>query len=98
MSTSNIKARHYSALASRLKSLQANLSETENQLDLMADQLKSMARLGVGCGSQFMAVSRLLDMELQSTQLQEHSQPQSHNQSTSQVHAQNPGENSVVSQ
>ncbi|WWC73044.1 uncharacterized protein I206_107009 [Kwoniella pini CBS 10737] len=63
-SNSNLKSRHYSALASRLKNLQYNLSETENQLELMTDQLKSMMKLGIGCGSQFMAVSRLLDIEL----------------------------------
>ncbi|KAK6906079.1 hypothetical protein V866_004919 [Kwoniella sp. B9012] len=76
MSTSNLKARHYSALASRLRNLQANLTETEKQLEMMSDQLNSMARLGVGCGSQFMAVSRLLDVELmKATQEADQSQP-----------------------
>ncbi|WWC63977.1 uncharacterized protein I303_106583 [Kwoniella dejecticola CBS 10117] len=87
MSTSNLKARHYSALSSRLKHLQYNLSETETQLELMSDQLKSMARLGVGCGSQFMAVSRLLDIELmQATQEStsyQHQQQQQQNQNQS---------------
>ncbi|WWD21325.1 hypothetical protein CI109_105809 [Kwoniella shandongensis] len=79
MSTSTLKSRHYTALSSRLRSLQSNLVETESQLDLMAEQLKSMARLGVGCGAQFMAVSRLLDEELKTAtqEAQESAQPQS---------------------
>ncbi|WWC91142.1 uncharacterized protein L201_006083 [Kwoniella dendrophila CBS 6074] len=81
MSTSNIKARHYSALASRLKNLQNNLNETEKQLDLMSDQLQSMSKLGIGCGSQFMAVSRLLDVELmKATQEQGQEQEQQQQQ------------------
>ncbi|KAK8844020.1 hypothetical protein IAR55_006813 [Kwoniella newhampshirensis] len=79
MSTSTLKSRHYTALSSRLRSLQSNLAETETQLDLMAEQLKSMARLGVGCGAQFMAVSRLLDEELKlaTQEAQEQIEPQS---------------------
>ncbi|WVR09015.1 hypothetical protein IAU60_006075 [Kwoniella sp. DSM 27419] len=64
MSTSSTKQRHYAALSSRLRSLQSNLADTESQMELMAEQLKAMARFGVGCGAQFMAVSRLLDVEL----------------------------------
>ncbi|WVQ81290.1 hypothetical protein IAT38_003413 [Cryptococcus sp. DSM 104549] len=64
MSTSSLKQRHYSALSSRIRVLQSNLAETEMQLELMAHQLNSTAKLGIHCGSQFMAVSRLLDKEL----------------------------------
>ncbi|WVW79416.1 hypothetical protein I302_101385 [Kwoniella bestiolae CBS 10118] len=87
MSTLNLKSRHYSALASRLRTLQNNLSETEKQLELMTDQLNSMARLGVGCGSQFMAVSRLLDIELlKATQEQQQPQSQQYDESANTTH------------
>ncbi|EIW66035.1 hypothetical protein M231_05271 [Tremella mesenterica] len=66
-STSTIKARHYTALSARLRQLGNNLAESEAQLAAMAGQLQSMAKLGVYCGAQFMAVSRLLDSELQLT-------------------------------
>ncbi|OWT38770.1 hypothetical protein J008_04090 [Cryptococcus neoformans] len=64
MSSSTVKQRHYSALASRIRSLHANLAETEGLLDMMTHQLDATAKIGVHCGSQFMAVSRLLDKEL----------------------------------
>ena len=51
-SASNLKGRHYTALASRLRQLGQNLGETEVQLEAMADQLQSMQKLGVQCGSQ----------------------------------------------
>ncbi|WVQ93163.1 hypothetical protein IAU59_000227 [Kwoniella sp. CBS 9459] len=61
---STLKQRHYAALSSRLKSLQINLAESEMQLEMMAEHLGYMNRLGVACGAQFMAVSRLLDVEI----------------------------------
>ncbi|ORY33077.1 hypothetical protein BCR39DRAFT_557268 [Naematelia encephala] len=65
MSTQTIKTRHYAALSSRLRALQGNLSETESQLGLLAVHLQAMAKLGIHNGAQFMAVSRLLDKELE---------------------------------
>ncbi|RSH95158.1 hypothetical protein EHS25_000244 [Saitozyma podzolica] len=65
MSSSNIKSRHYAALSSRLRQLRANLAETESSLEMLADRLGDMSRLGISSGAQFMAVSRLLDVELQ---------------------------------
>ena len=52
MSTSTLKTRHYAALSSRLRNLGKNLSETEIQLEALADQLQAMSRLGVNCGAQ----------------------------------------------
>ncbi|ODN76888.1 hypothetical protein L202_05472 [Cryptococcus amylolentus CBS 6039] len=68
MSASSIKQRHYSALASRIRVLQSNLAETEGLTEMMAYQLDATAKLGIHCGSQFMAVSRLLDKELEAVQ------------------------------
>ncbi|WVN87976.1 uncharacterized protein L203_103173 [Cryptococcus depauperatus CBS 7841] len=62
---SSVKQRHYSALASRMRALHLNLAETEVLLGQMALQLDATSKLGIHCGSQFMAVSRLLDKELQ---------------------------------
>ncbi|WVO22496.1 uncharacterized protein IAS62_003826 [Cryptococcus decagattii] len=64
MSSSSVKQRHYSALASRIRALHANLAETEGLLEMMTHQLEATSKMGVHCGSQFMAVSRLLDKEL----------------------------------
>ncbi|KIR82561.1 hypothetical protein I306_00395 [Cryptococcus gattii EJB2] len=64
MSSSTVKQRHYSALASRIRTLHANLAETEGLLEMMTHQLVATSKMGVHCGSQFMAVSRLLDKEL----------------------------------
>jgi hypothetical protein len=52
MSTSTVKARHYAALSSRLRQLSVNLNETESALELMADRLQDMSRLGINCGAQ----------------------------------------------
>ncbi|CAD6585213.1 MAG: hypothetical protein TREMPRED_004072 [Tremellales sp. Tagirdzhanova-0007] len=68
MSTSILKTRHYAALSSRLRNLSQNLSDTEYQFGMLAEQLQAMSRLGVNCGAQFMAVSRLLDVELKRTE------------------------------
>ncbi|WVQ74438.1 hypothetical protein IAR50_004039 [Cryptococcus sp. DSM 104548] len=76
MSASNIKQRHYSALASRIRVLQSNLDETQGLTEMMAYQLDATAKLGVHCGSQFMAVSRLLDKELEAVQEREASEQQ----------------------
>ncbi|KIR28566.1 hypothetical protein I307_01865 [Cryptococcus deuterogattii 99/473] len=64
MSSSTVKQRHYSALASRIRTLHVNLAETEGLLEMMTHQLDATSKMGVHCGSQFMAVSRLLDKEL----------------------------------
>lgn len=53
MSSSTVKQRHYSALASRIRSLHANLAETEGLLDMMTHQLDATAKIGVHCGSQY---------------------------------------------
>ena len=52
MSTSNVKARHYQALSSRLKSLKTNLAESEGQFALLAERLDHMQRLGSYHGAQ----------------------------------------------
>ena len=52
MSTTTVKTRHYAALASRLRSLGQNLSDTERQLGALAEHLQAMSRLGVNCGAQ----------------------------------------------
>jgi hypothetical protein len=52
MSSSNIKSRHYAALSSRLRQLRANLTETESSLEMLADRLGDMSRLGVSSGAQ----------------------------------------------
>ncbi|OCF39409.1 hypothetical protein I317_06783 [Kwoniella heveanensis CBS 569] len=79
---STLKQRHYAALSSRLKSLQANLAESELQLDMMAEHLGYMNRLGVACGSQFMAVSRLLDVEIAQANEEAYAPPASSSQQT----------------
>lgn len=57
MSSSTVKQRHYSALASRIRSLHANLAETEGLLDMMTHQLDATAKIGVHCGSQYVFLS-----------------------------------------
>ncbi len=52
MSSSTVKARHYQALANRVKQLQANLRETEDVMEMMAERLQDMARLGINSASQ----------------------------------------------
>ena len=52
MSTSTLKTRHYAALSSRLRNLGQNLSDTEYQFGMLAEQLQAMSKLGVSCGAQ----------------------------------------------
>ena len=52
MNPSSVKTRHYGALASRLKTLQTNLAESEEQFQAMAEQLQAMSRLGANHGAQ----------------------------------------------
>ncbi|RSH83352.1 uncharacterized protein EHS24_007030 [Apiotrichum porosum] len=58
------KARHYAALAARIRELRGNLDETEQLMGHMSDHLLGMRKLAAANGAQFMAVSRLLDVEL----------------------------------
>ncbi|WOO84893.1 uncharacterized protein LOC62_06G008404 [Vanrija pseudolonga] len=64
-SSSNTKARHYATLASQIRQLNANLGESHTQFALLADHLDAMRRFSAANAAQFMAVSRLLDVELQ---------------------------------
>ncbi|KAK1922633.1 hypothetical protein DB88DRAFT_495775 [Papiliotrema laurentii] len=64
MSTNNVKTRHYAALATRLRSLNQNLADSESQFQLLAGRLDAIQRLGTYHGAQFMAVSRMIDIEL----------------------------------
>ena len=52
MSSSTVKQRHYSALASRIRTLHVNLAETEGLLEMMTHQLDATSKMGVHCGSQ----------------------------------------------
>lgn len=86
------KARHYAALASGIKNLNANLGETEELFGMMSQQLLYMRQLAITNGSQcvfpstlnrsrradprFMAVSRLLDNELNEVTAQAQAQQQ----------------------
>ncbi|KAL1407563.1 hypothetical protein Q8F55_006996 [Vanrija albida] len=63
--TSNTKARHYATLASQIRQLNANLGESQVQFALLAEHLDAMRRFSAANAAQFMAVSRLLDVELQ---------------------------------
>ncbi|ORX39222.1 hypothetical protein BD324DRAFT_649306 [Kockovaella imperatae] len=62
---STAKQRHYAALASRLRALKTNLAESEVQMDALARHLDKMRHLGANHAAQFMAVSRILDVDLE---------------------------------
>lgn len=64
MSSSTVKQRHYSALASRIRTLHANLAETEGLLEMMTHQLDATSKMGVHCGSQYVFSSYRLVEEL----------------------------------
>lgn len=49
------KARHYAALASGIKNLNANLGETEELFGMMSQQLLYMRQLAITNGSQCVA-------------------------------------------
>lgn len=51
------KARHYAALASGIKNLNANLGETEELFGMMSQQLLYMRQLAITNGSQCVSFS-----------------------------------------
>jgi hypothetical protein len=51
-SAQNTKARHYAALAARLKELNTNLDETERLMDDMAGHLLAMRSLAAATAAQ----------------------------------------------
>ncbi|GHJ90230.1 hypothetical protein NliqN6_6632 [Naganishia liquefaciens] len=62
---SSQKTRHYANLASKLQNLQRELMVTESHMKGMSKQLDGMAKFGAYSGAQFMAASRLVDVDLQ---------------------------------
>ncbi|KAJ9115917.1 hypothetical protein QFC22_005060 [Naganishia vaughanmartiniae] len=62
---SSQKTRHYANLASKLQKLQGELKVTEEYMGHMSKQLDGMSKFGAYSGAQFMAASRLVDVDLQ---------------------------------
>ncbi|KAI5451133.1 hypothetical protein NCC49_002009 [Naganishia albida] len=62
---SSQKTRHYANLASKLQKLQNELRVTEGYMEQMSKQLDGMSKFGAYSGAQFMAASRLVDVDLQ---------------------------------
>ncbi|KAJ9121412.1 hypothetical protein QFC24_004750 [Naganishia onofrii] len=62
---SSQKTRHYANLASKLQKLQSELKVTEEYMGHMSKQLDGMSKFGAYSGAQFMAASRLVDVDLQ---------------------------------
>ncbi|EOR01885.1 hypothetical protein E3P77_01694 [Wallemia ichthyophaga] len=59
----DVKTRHYQQLSHQLGKLQENISQSNQQFKIAAEQLQQMQKLSISHASQFMAVSKIIDKQ-----------------------------------